>query len=320
MSLLFTPFRSLALVSSPVPFSVQRRGVKYFVTTAADTSFQIFDTAKLRLKFVGPTLPAPVTALASSQNLTFAAAGGEDDQEPPGIWVCERGQTVCVLRGHAGKIDQLLPFGKGHLLSLSVAEGALMVWDVEGQCQSGSIEFEAGFSPCIIAHPDTYLNKIVVGSSEGRVQLWNLRTSKMVYEYENVAGTSPNDSVTSIVQSSVIDVMAVGFQSGAIQVHDMRLDAAIVQFDAEDTVTALSFRSDGTNQLCAGCGNGHMLVFDLDKRELLSSFEAHGTMAVLGAHHLVGEPAMVTMGADNALHVWLFDDQFSGVALSLINI
>ena len=91
-------------------------------------------------------------------------------------------------------------------------------------------------------------------------------------------------SVTAIEQSPVVDVLGVGFASGAVKVHDMRVDAAIVSFDAGASlsagcperratgakVTAMSFRNDGTPHLCVGCGSGEAVVFDLDSRVTLA--------------------------------------------------
>lgn len=39
-----------------------------------------------------------------------------------------------------------------------------------------SIEFDASFTATSLLHPSTYLNKILVASSEGTMQLWNTRT------------------------------------------------------------------------------------------------------------------------------------------------
>lgn len=44
------------------------------------------------------------------------------------------------------------------------------------------MRLESGFEPTCIAHPDTYLNKVLVGSRDGRMQLWNFASAKMVYE------------------------------------------------------------------------------------------------------------------------------------------
>jgi U3 small nucleolar RNA-associated protein 21 len=38
-----------------------------------------------------------------------------------------------------------------------------------------SIEFDVGFTATSILHPATYLNKVLVASSEGSMQLWNIR-------------------------------------------------------------------------------------------------------------------------------------------------
>lgn len=39
---------------------------------------------------------------------------------------------------------------------------------------------EGGFVPTCLAHPPTYLNKVVVGSEGGALQLWNVRTGRWV--------------------------------------------------------------------------------------------------------------------------------------------
>lgn len=37
---------------------------------------------------------------------------------------------------------------------------------------------EGGFIPTALAHPPTYLNKVVVGSEGGALQLWNVRMGR----------------------------------------------------------------------------------------------------------------------------------------------
>lgn len=38
------------------------------------------------------------------------------------------------------------------------------------------IKFHSSFSATTMLHPATYLNKVIVGSAEGSLQLWNVRT------------------------------------------------------------------------------------------------------------------------------------------------
>lgn len=47
-----------------------------------------------------------------------------------------------------------------------------------------SISFE---SPCVascLCHPDTYLNKVVVGGVDGSMQLWNFVTGQLVHTFK----------------------------------------------------------------------------------------------------------------------------------------
>ena len=43
------------------------------------------------------------------------------------------------------------------------------------------IQFESGFTATQMLHPATYLNKILVGSSQGTMQLWNIRSQSVAY-------------------------------------------------------------------------------------------------------------------------------------------
>jgi hypothetical protein len=38
------------------------------------------------------------------------------------------------------------------------------------------IQFEPGFTATHLLHPATYVNKVLVGGSDGSLQLWNIRT------------------------------------------------------------------------------------------------------------------------------------------------
>lgn len=47
-----------------------------------------------------------------------------------------------------------------------------------------SIQFEASFEPSCLAHPDTYINKVVVGGADGSLQLVNFVTGQVVHTFK----------------------------------------------------------------------------------------------------------------------------------------
>lgn len=301
-SLAFSAFRSLGMVTTDTPSVVARRGQKSFVTTAVGRSFHIYDCSKMRLQFVGPTLPRKVRALASTNKYTFAAAAEN-------IHVTERGKEVGVLTGHSGRVLQMLPFGGNFLLSIAEdsGEGKLRVWDTNQLTEHACITFPEGFTPSVMSHPATYLNKILVGSKQGGVALWNIRTCKLIHEFKNTKN-DPNDPVTCMEASPAVDTMVVGFGSGLITMLNVRFDEAVFTlFQEGGAVTAASFRTDGQAKMVTTSASGRLSVWDLDSRSLVVAISHAHAAAVTTAVFLAAEPALITSGADNTLKMWVFD-------------
>ena len=61
-----------------------------------------------------------------------------------------------------------------------------------------------------MSHPDTYLNKVVIGSQEGKLQLWNFATGKMLYEFAGLGYAA----VQCIAPSPALDVVGLGMSDG----------------------------------------------------------------------------------------------------------
>ncbi|PQQ11007.1 U3 small nucleolar RNA-associated protein 21 homolog [Prunus yedoensis var. nudiflora] len=259
---IFEPFRAIGYTTSSVPFSVQRLGTETFVTVSVGKAFQIYNCAKLSLVLVGPQLPKKIRALASYRDYTFAAYGND-------IAVFKRAHQVATWSSHNAKVNSLLLFGE-HILSVDI-EGNLFIWAFKGIDQNlspvGHITLESNFSPSCIMHPDTYLNKVIIGSQEGPLQLWNISTKKKLYEFKGW-----KSSICSFVSSPALDVVAVGCADGKIHVHNIRYDEELVTFahSTRGAVTALSFSTDGQPLLASGGSSGVISIWNLEKRRLQS--------------------------------------------------
>ena len=141
---------------------------------------------------------------------------------------------------HSAKVKSLMVFGD-YVISVDV-DGNLFIWDFKGADESnapvGHILLGGKFLPTCMMHPDTYLNKVLIGSQEGGLQLWNVSTKKMLYEFKGWGS-----SVTSCVSSPALDVVAIGCADGKIHVHNIRYDEEVVTFvhSMRGAVTSLSF-------------------------------------------------------------------------------
>ncbi|KAG8469840.1 hypothetical protein KFE25_006295 [Diacronema lutheri] len=302
-----TPYRAAGYVTDSTPVAVHRQGGETFAVTSVGRSFQIYNCANLRLRFVGPQLPGRIRALQVHGDRTFAAIGGD-------IHVVQRAEVIGVLRGHARPVRHLVWLGE---LLVSVCAGRLLNgWLVLGKgaeldVPALTLQLPADLSPSAVLHPATYLNKLLVGCSSGALELWNVRSARRVYRFEGWGS-----AVSALAQSTAVDVVAIGLESGKVHVHNIREDALLFSFSMDGgAIRALAFRTDGVPILASASDRGHVALWQLDARRLASQVEFAHEAQVCTAHFLAGEPVLLTSGADNALKMWLFDQPSGGARL-----
>jgi hypothetical protein len=75
-------------------------------------------------------------------------------------------------------------------------------------CQA-SIALGDDFQPTCMAHPDTYLNKVVVGGADGRLQLWNFASGQRLFEFRPA-----RCAVRCLAASPALDVVGIGLADG----------------------------------------------------------------------------------------------------------
>merc|ERR1719331_2090106 len=101
-------------------------------------------------------------------------------------------------------------------------------------------------------HPTTYLNKIVVGYSDGQLELWNIKTKSIVYAFKahidafmRRNGNSSSPQISTLEQSPANNIIAIGFTSGDIILLNLKLDKVLFTFkQTGGSVVSLSFRTD----------------------------------------------------------------------------
>jgi U3 small nucleolar RNA-associated protein 21 len=218
------------------------------------------------------------------------------------IVVWERMHPLAPIGSHPGTIVSLLVLGDT-LVSVC-EEGRMKCWDLkhgsllgrkhrQNKVVEGSdgillmeLSLGKGLRPTALMHPDTYLNKVVVGFSDGSLSLWNIRSGKLVHQFKGVNPELDIGSVTAIEQSPALDVVAVGMQDGTVFLLNLKQDIVLFELDSgKSAVTSLSFRTDnggGDNScpvLASGCADGKIWIWDLAGKKLIGE-----VAAPLGAH------------------------------------
>ena len=171
----------------------------------------------------------------------------------------------------------MLPFGP-KLLSVD-SESVLKVWHIK----TGTEELELTFNNektkiSCLCHPNTYLDKVLVGSEQGHIQLWNIKSTKLIYTFQGWGS-----KVSVMEQAPAIDVVAVGLKSGEIYLHNMKYDETVVKFSQDwGPVTSLAFRTDGQPVMISGSVWGHLACWDLEDRRLAHQVRSCHQAAVAG--------------------------------------
>ncbi|KAE8257684.1 hypothetical protein A4X13_0g2195 [Tilletia indica] len=206
----------------------------------------------------------------------------------------------------------LLAFGD-YVLALSEEGDKLFVWSLLNHTLIRVIQFPTAqtaskpadvFTAINIEHPATYLNKIIVTSAQGGAQLWNVRTGNLIHTFASerlhafaglhaASATEDDKKLVAITQTPAVDILALGYSSGHVLLHDIRKDEPVLRARVQDGIPSphvqenlsakkvsqdyalahhiqgatrpISFRTDGVAQSMAiGTRAGTVAVFDLE--------------------------------------------------------
>lgn len=274
------------------------------MVTAVGKCFHTYNVNRLGIVAISNGLSDDISCLAADRMLVFAAAGQL-------ISAFARNKEVVMrYHGHRQEVRLLLPLGD-QLISAD-SGGDVIVWDVQGGDIYLRLQFDPStFDVSAIMHPSTYLNKVLLGSSQGALQLWNIKTSKMLFTFPGWSA-----GVTVLQQSPAVDVVGIGTATGRIIIHNIRLDETLMSFTQDwGPISSLAFRTDGPPIMASGSPQGHIAFWDLERRQLVTQQRNAHSTAIAAATFLHGEPLLVTNGADNAIKVWIFDQEGGGARL-----
>ncbi|KAG5635440.1 hypothetical protein H0H81_011247 [Sphagnurus paluster] len=310
---LFAPFRALGLITNYVPFVLQTRthkgateGPRIHLLTCLGCAWALWEGGKMGLLFVGPDAPEQISSLAMDGDAVWAAAG-------PHAIKYIRGKEVLRATNPLGTTLSFITIFGSQLLALTEDGSRMLLWNNKEGVLNSTIEFEVGFTAISILHPATYLNKVLVSSSQGVLQLWNIQSQICIHKFPaqrlQSDGSESSSGITSLVQSPAVDVVGIGFTSGEISVYDVRADERLMRMFMEGGgIRALGFRSDGHPILASASSAGHIALWDLNSGgRLLHMIRGAHDGAISAVEWVPGQPILVTSGDDNSVKQWLFD-------------
>lgn len=308
----------------------------YQITTSVGHSLQTYDLRKgLNLIFLTrPETPEIITATYAWQDKIFAAWGHLRPRSSGGIWVFKRGKRVATLDspGLDAPIERLMVFGSW---IVGCWAGGLEVW------KTGTYEHYTSLRPRpvpgsstdsvytgILSNMPTYLNKLFVGRIDGAIDIWNLRSGKLIYTLPAPAADA--GPVTALQATPALSLLAVAHKSGALSIVNVDSGEPVLSLRAASArtpaISSISFRSDGLGaghdgrqagvMATAASGSGDITMWDLNEGGRVAGIlrgahrvsRSESSMGVNRVEFLDGQPVLVSTGDDNTLKTWIFDE------------
>ncbi|KAL7320299.1 rRNA-processing protein utp21, variant 2 [Mucor circinelloides] len=293
-SKIYQPFRAIGYVTNEIPYVINNHGQEYFLTSCVGSSFQTYNLGKMNLLFVSTPTPKPISALATHKKLIYAASGNC-------VIGYKRGKEINRVGGQGDfNITQILILGA--YIAALCDDNTLKLWDTTTGDLYTEIEFGEEFTATNMLHPSTYLNKILVSSTQGTMQIWNIRTNKMVYQFAYLGS-----AVTCLAQSPVVDVVAIGLLDGTTILYNIKADEKIDSVRQDDRVTAITFRTDDEQFMATGNMHGDVALWDLSERRLAHIMKNAHDGYITSLTFLHNQPVLVTGATDNSIKQWIFE-------------
>lgn len=171
------------------------------------------------------------------------------------------------------------------------------------------------FKATSICHPDTYLNKVVLGGQGGELILLNVKTGKTIHTFtaDGNLGNVDNSPVTCVTNAPALDVVAVGFANGTIRIHNVKIDQYVTVFGHDGSkkpVRDISFSTGRGEPLLAAIGDsGTVSVWNLERKRLRTLIVGAHDVAGCSVYFFPGSPILMTSGHDNSVKHWIFDNR-----------
>ncbi|KAF3916307.1 hypothetical protein ABW21_db0203543 [Orbilia brochopaga] len=322
-STIFAPFRSLGHVTTSCPFTLLQHSATFQLSTSTGRSVSTYDIRRLNLLFVtSPQTPSEITSIYARGKELYVGFR-------TGIWIFERGKKKGEMQMDdltAGRTGIKDIFGFGDWLVGIIGPKSVGIWKTGSRELYTTIELFGEADIVNIVHPPTFLNKICIGTADGGVEIWNIRSGKLVYSIlpPKTQNNVEIGYLTSLSLSTSHSIIAMGFSSGIINIHNVQTDTSLFQLSSNAPITSLSFRSDLvppplkssndppslSDMLASASSNGNITLWSLKTRKpvgIIRGVHSAATGGVAQSTFLPGQNVLVTSGGDNAIKLWVFD-------------
>uniref|UniRef100_A0A0K0E137 Utp21 domain-containing protein n=1 Tax=Strongyloides stercoralis TaxID=6248 RepID=A0A0K0E137_STRER len=297
---IFSPARIVGQVCTGVPFAIEyepncsRIGVVYI---AVENTINVYSLRPIKFRHSTTPCKNIITHVAVHKKKLYVVSGDE-------LLVYEQKKLCVNSIKLKEKVVSIVPVGS--VISIVYINGDITTYSLVDFEILSNISSPDDFIPTVAIHPQTYENKILIGSDCGKIRLVNTKKAKLIHEFQRIKMS--NTKITCMAQSPAIDIIAFGFTCGLITLRNIKLDEILMTFQQDGQITGITFRNDGVESMITTSDEGSIAVWDLNEQSLVGiTTSAHDGM-IVKVEALNGQPFLLTSGKDNRVVKWSFDE------------
>lgn len=137
--------------------------------------------------------------------------------------------------------------------------------------------------------------------------MFNIKSGKLIYDFPVFEGY--DSPITVIEQSTAIDIVAVGYGNGRVQLRNLKLDKLICSFKQDGSITSIAFRTDGIESMATASSEGNIAVWDLEEKILIGQKVDVHKGRIHGLYFIRGLPFLISSGDDNRMVKWVLEEE-----------
>lgn len=290
------------IVDDVVP-SLYRDGADYYLTLSVGHEFIKYRLDTLEAFVFSSHLPRRILRLATHATLTAVAY-----EQSPHVEIFTQATHTHTLKLDSQVVGLL---SVGELVFAMTDRGSYLVFDMELQHQVKPLRRLPLSSPSHsivgLMHPETYLNKILVWTSDGVVtdlELFNVDKNKRVacFKPPLIRG----EPILHVLNTPELDVVGI-LQPSRLCVFNLRKNEALFALKpltVDNQFSAAVFSPTYPIVVC-GTTNGTLIAFDLEERALLTTVNAHDSAITYLAW--LSDEYFFTSGLDNSIRICAYD-------------
>lgn len=187
----------------------------------------------------------------SPDGQTIASSAGDSNIQ---LWSIQTGACLSTLRGHSGKINEIIFSPDGHMIVSASGDSTARLWDTQTTDHSDEPRRHSSTIIKVIFSPDGQMAASI--SANETVALWDTKTGG------NCAMLKHNNKVFSVAFSSDGQMLASGYLNGTVCLWDIQSGKLCNIFQGHSAIKETLFSPDGQT-LTTVCRGNRVRLWDI---------------------------------------------------------